>query len=75
MRPGSTTTSQKQSKQWVEAGVSAPKKRRLHLHGRSWPACSGRRNIYIERSCYLKKGKPIRSEYYSNPLDQLDAEI
>ncbi|GFV60072.1 hypothetical protein TNCV_874791 [Trichonephila clavipes] len=73
MRPGSTTTSQKE----VEAVggnlcSSVPKKvKSIASAVMVMGSTFGRR----KGSCYLEKGRPITSESYSNPLDQLDDEI
>ena len=66
-----TPESKQQSKQWTEAGCSAPKKTRLVpsagkvMASVFWDA----EYIFID---YLEKGKTITGEYYSNLLTRLD---
>jgi hypothetical protein len=70
-----TPESKQQSKQWIEAGCSGPKKARsVPSTGKVmasvfWNA-AGILFIY-----YLEKGKTITGEYYSNLLTQPDKKI
>ena len=70
-----TTETKSQSKQWVEAGSSAPKKAKtVHSAGKVmatvfWDS-SG--IIFID---YLEKGKTITGEYYATLLNQLNDAI
>jgi len=70
-----TPESKQQSKQWTEAGCSAPKKTRsVPSAGKVmalvfWNAES---ILFID---YLEKGKTITGEYYSNLLTRLDEKI
>jgi histone-lysine N-methyltransferase SETMAR len=67
-----TPESKQQSKQWTEAGCSAPKKTRLVpsagkvMASVFWDAEG---TLFID---YLEKGKTITGEYYSNLLTRLD---
>jgi len=63
-----TPESKQQSKQWTEAGCSAPKKTRSVPS--AWQRCFGMlKAFFID---YLEKGKTIAGEYYSNLLTRLD---
>jgi len=70
-----TPESKQQSKQWTEAGCSAPKKTRLVpsagkvMTSVVWDAES---ILFID---YLEKGKTITGEYYSNILTRPDEKI
>jgi histone-lysine N-methyltransferase SETMAR len=70
-----TSESKQQSKQWTEAGCSAPKKTRSVPSAEKvlalvfWDAES---ILFID---YLEKGKTIIGEYYSNFLTRLDETI
>ena len=67
--------SKQQSKQWTEAGCSAPKKTRSVPSARKvlasvfWDAEG---ILFIN---YLENGKTITGEYYSNILTRLDEKI
>jgi histone-lysine N-methyltransferase SETMAR len=67
--------SKQQSKQWTEAGCSAPKKTRSVpstgkvIASEFWDAEG---ILFID---YLEKGKTITGEYYSNLLTILDKKI
>jgi hypothetical protein len=63
-----TLESKQQSKQWTEAGCSAPKKTR-------WVSSVGNVMAWVLRDAegilfidYLEKGKTVIGEYYSNLL-------
>jgi hypothetical protein len=57
-----TTESKQQSKQWTEAGFSAPKKTRsVPSAGNVFWDAEG--ILFID---YIEKGKTITREYYSN---------
>jgi len=71
-----TPESKQQSKQWAEAGCSAPKKTRsvpsvgkVIMASVFWDAEG---ILFID---YLEKGKTIIGEYYSNLLTRLDNKI
>jgi hypothetical protein len=70
-----TPESKQQSKQWTEAGCSAPKKTRSAPSAGNvtvsvfWDAEG---ILFID---YLEKGKTITGEYYSNLLTRLDEKI
>jgi histone-lysine N-methyltransferase SETMAR len=70
-----TPESREQSKQWTEAGCSAPKKTRLvpsagkAMASVFWDA---EVNLFID---YLEKGKTVTGKYYSNLLTRLDEKI
>jgi hypothetical protein len=67
-----TPESKHQSKQWTEAGCSAPKKTRLVPSAGTVMASvfwDDEGNLFID---YLEKGKTITREYYSNLLTRLD---
>jgi len=70
-----TLESKQQSKQWTEAGCSAPKKTRSVPSARKvmasvfWDAES---ILFID---YFEKGKTITGEYYSSLLTRLDEKI
>jgi histone-lysine N-methyltransferase SETMAR len=70
-----TPASKRQSKQWTEAGCSAPKKTRLvpsagkAIASVFWDAEG---ILFID---YLEKSKTITGEYYSNLLTRLDEKI
>jgi histone-lysine N-methyltransferase SETMAR len=77
MRLGFTTTqeSKQQSKQWTEAGCSAPKKTRsVPSAGNIMESVFGDAEgiLFID---YLEKGKRITGKYYSNLLTRLDEKI
>jgi len=64
--------SKQQSKQWTEAGCSAPKKTRsLTSAGKVMASLfwGAEGILFID---YLEKGKTITGEYYSNLLTRLD---
>ncbi|CAK9819145.1 Mariner Mos1 transposase [Anthophora quadrimaculata] len=70
-----TPEQKEQSKQWIEASGSAPKKAKMVPSAGKVMAtvfwnCKG--VLLID---YLQKDKTINSEYYCNLLDQLDAKI
>lgn len=70
-----TPESKKQSKQWVEAGGSAPKKAKsVPSAGKVMASVfwDAKGILLID---YLPKGQTINGEYYANLLDQLDAKI
>ena len=70
-----TLESKQQSKQWREAGCSAPKKTRsLPSAGKVMASVfwDAEGILFIE---YLEKGKTITGEYYSNLLTRLDEKI
>jgi histone-lysine N-methyltransferase SETMAR len=70
-----TTESKQQSKQWTEAGCSAPKKARLVPSAGKFMASlfwDAEGILFID---YLEKGKTITGEYYSNLLTRLDKKI
>ena len=65
---------QQQSKQWTEAGCSAPKKTRsVPLAGKIMTSVfwDAEGILFID---YLEKGRTITGEYYSNHLTRLDEE-
>jgi histone-lysine N-methyltransferase SETMAR len=70
-----TPESKQQSKQWIEAGSSAPKKAKVEKSAGKvmatvfWDSCG---IIFID---YLEKGKTITGEYYAALLDRLNNEI
>jgi len=67
-----TLESKHQSKQWTEAGCSAPKKTRsVPLAGKVMASVFWDTEgiLFID---YLEKGKKITGEYYSNLLTRLD---
>lgn len=64
-----------QSKQWVEAGCSAPKKAKVVPSANKVMATvfwDARGVIFID---YLQKGKTITGEYYASLLDQLNEKL
>ena len=64
-----------QSKQWVEAGGSAPKKAKSIASIRKFMASvflDAKRILLIG---YLEKGRKVTGRHYSNLLDQLDVKI
>jgi hypothetical protein len=70
-----TPEPKEQSKQWTEAGCSAPKKTRSVPSARKVMASvfwDAEGILYID---YLEKGKTIIGEYYSNLLPRLDKKI
>jgi GrpB-like predicted nucleotidyltransferase (UPF0157 family) len=70
-----TPESKQQSKQWTEAGCSAPKKTRsVPSSGKVMASVfwDAEGILFID---YLEKGKPITREYYSNLLTRLDKKI
>jgi hypothetical protein len=70
-----TQESKQQSKQWTEAGCSAPKKTRsVSSAGKVMASVfwDAEGILYIG---YLEKGKTITREYYSNLLTRLDEKI
>jgi hypothetical protein len=70
-----TPESKQQSKQWTEAGCSAPKKKRSVPSAAKVMASvfwNAEGILYID---YLEKGKTITEEYYSNLLTRLDEKI
>jgi histone-lysine N-methyltransferase SETMAR len=70
-----TPESKQQSKQWTEAGCSAPKKRRSVPSARKVMASvfwDAEGILFID---YLEKGKIITGEYYSNLLTRLDEKV
>ena len=66
-----TPESKQQSKQWTEAGCSAPKKTRSVPSGKVMASVfwDAEGILFID---YLEKGKTIIGEYYSNLLTRLD---
>jgi len=67
--------SKQQSKQWTEAGCSAPKKTRwVPSAGKVMASvfCDAEGILFID---YVEKGKTITREYYSNLLTRLDEKI
>ena len=60
-----TPETKEQSKQWTEAGGSAPKKAKT-------VQSAGKVMVMV---FWVKKGKSINSEYYCNLLDQLNLKI
>ena len=66
-----TPESKQQSKQWTEAGCSAPKKTRS-IPSAGKVMASVFWDVFID---YLEKGKTITGEYYSNLLTRLDEKI
>jgi histone-lysine N-methyltransferase SETMAR len=67
-----TPESKQQSKQWTEAGCSAPKKKRLVPSAEKVMASvfwDAEGILFID---YLENGKTITGEYYSNLLTRLD---
>lgn len=70
-----TPETKQQSKQWVEAGGSVPKKAKsIASAGKVMASVfwDAKGILLID---YLPKGRTITGEYYSNLLDQLDAKI
>jgi len=70
-----TPESKQQSKQWIEANCSGPKKTRsVPSAGRVMASVfwNAEGILFID---YLEKGKKITGEYYSNLLTQLDKKI
>jgi histone-lysine N-methyltransferase SETMAR len=70
-----TPESKQQSKQWTEAGCSAPKKTRsVPSAGKVMASVfwDAEGILFID---YLEKGKTITGEYYSNLLAKLDGKI
>lgn len=70
-----TPETKQQSKQWVEAGGSAPKKAKsIASAGKVMASVfwDAKGILLID---YLEKGKTITGQYYSNLLDQLDVKI
>jgi len=70
-----TPESKQQSKQWTEAGCSAPNKTRLVPSAGKVMASvfwGAEGILFID---YLEKGKTITGEYYSNLLIRLDKKI
>ena len=70
-----TPESKQQSKQWTEAGCSAPKKTRSAPSAEKVMALvfwDAEGILFID---YLEKGKTITGEYYSNLLTRLDEKI
>jgi histone-lysine N-methyltransferase SETMAR len=70
-----TPETKQQSKQWVEAGGSAPKKAKsIASAGKVMASVfwDAKGILLID---YLEKGRTITGEYYANLLDQLDAKI
>jgi histone-lysine N-methyltransferase SETMAR len=70
-----TPESKQQSKQWTEAGCSAPKKTRSVPSAGKVMALvfwNAEGILFIN---YLKKGKTITGKYYSNLLTRLDGKI
>jgi hypothetical protein len=70
-----TPESKQQSKRWTEAGCSAPKKTRSVSSAGKVMASVFLDNESILFIDYLKKGKTITGEYYSNLLTRLDEKI
>jgi histone-lysine N-methyltransferase SETMAR len=70
-----TPESKQQSKQWTEAGCSAPKKTRsVPSAGKvtAWVFWDAGGILFID---YLEKGKIITGEYYPNLLTRLDETV
>jgi hypothetical protein len=70
-----TPESKEQSKQWTEAGFSAPKKTRsVSSSGKVMASVfqDAESILFID---YIEKGKTITGEYYSNLLTRLDEKI
>lgn len=70
-----TPETKQQSKQWTEAGCSAPKKAKtIPSAGKVMASVfwDAKGILLID---YLEKGKTITGEYYANLLDRLDEEI
>jgi histone-lysine N-methyltransferase SETMAR len=70
-----TPESKQQSKQWTEASCSAPKKKRsVPSAGKIMASVfwDAEGTLFID---YLKKGKTITGEYYSDLLTRLDKKI
>ena len=66
-----TPESKQQSKQWTEAGYSAPKKTRsVPSAGKVMASV-----FWDAEGIYLEKGKTITGEYYSNLFTRLDKKI
>jgi len=70
-----TPESKQQSKQWTEAGFSAPKKTRSVSSAGKVMALVFRDAEGILFIDYIEKGKTITGEYYSNLLTRLDDKI
>jgi len=70
-----TPESKQQSKQWAEAGCSAPKKTRSVPSAGKVMASVFWDAEGILFTVYLEKGKTITGEYYSNLLTRLDEKI
>ena len=70
-----TPESKQQSKQWTEAGCSAPKKTRSVPSAGKVMASLFWDTEGILFADYLEKGKTITGEYYSNLLTRLDEKI
>jgi len=67
-----TPESKQQSKQWTEAGCSAPKKTRsVPSAGKVMASVFWDAEVILHID-YLEKGKTIIGEYYSNLLIRLD---
>jgi hypothetical protein len=71
----STPESKQQSKQWTEAGCSVPKKTRLVLSAGKVMASVFWDAEGILFIVYLKKGKTITREYYTDLSTRLDKKI
>ena len=67
--------SKQQSKQWIEAGCSGPKKTRSVPSAGKVMASVFWNTEGILIIDYLEKGKTITGEYYSNLLTPLDEQI
>ena len=70
-----TPETKEQSKQWTEAGGSAPKKAKTVQQAGKVMASVFWDYKGILLIDYLQKGKTINSKYYSNLLDQLNVKI
>jgi len=70
-----TPESKQQSKQWTEAGCSAPKKRSVPSAGKVMALVFWDAEGILFIDYYLEKGKTITREYYSNLLTRLDEKI
>lgn len=70
-----TPESKQQSKQWVEAGGSAPKKAKTIASAGKIMASVFWDSKGILLIDYLPKGRTINGEYYAHLLDQLDGKI
>ena len=70
-----TSETKKQSKQWVEASGSAPKRPKIQQSADKVMAIVFWNVHCIIHIDYLEKGKTLTAKYYSELLDRFDAAI